>query len=384
MPLVQPPLGLYVHLPWCERKCPYCDFNSFTYQRAALPERRYVDAVLRDLDYEAETAGDREIKTVFIGGGTPSLFSGPAITQLLQGIRERVNLSSSAEITLEANPGSVEARRFERYREAGVNRLSIGIQSFHNTQLKALGRVHDGNDSLNAVLTARSAGFDNFNLDLMFGLPEASRAQALADLEQALDLAPRHLSWYQLTIEAGTQFAQKPPPLPSHDDIADLWELGQATLQKRGLLQYEVSAYAHRGQAAQHNLNYWTYGDYLGVGAGAHGKLTTAGTIMRRQRVRNPERYMRAAEESNAVDLEQIIEPPSRMAEFMLNALRLSAGFDLNTFETRTGLSADSVAFTQPLKQALDCGWLMSADQQIKPTALGQRFLNDLQMLFID
>jgi oxygen-independent coproporphyrinogen-3 oxidase len=279
MPLKNPPLSLYIHTPWCVRKCPYCDFNS--HERGELPEAAYLQALLADLDQDLPLIGDRPVETVFIGGGTPSLLSGGFYRQLFQGIRQRLPLSDEAEITLEANPGTVEAGRFAGFREAGINRLSIGVQSFNNIHLQALGRIHDAGAAIQAARQAREAGFTTFNLDIMHALPGQSRAQALEDLQQAMELQPTHLSWYELTIEPNTVFYRSPPDQPSPDNMADTEEAGFALLASQGFHRYEVSAFAQDGHACRHNLNYWQFGDYLGIGAGAHGKITNAsrGTI---------------------------------------------------------------------------------------------------------
>lgn len=381
-PVVRPaavPLALYVHLPWCVRKCPYCDFNSYA-QDGALPEDDYVTALLADLERDLPYVAGRSLVSVFIGGGTPSLFSGAAIARLLDGIRARLALVSDAEITLEANPGAVDARYFAAYRAAGVNRLSIGAQSFRPAQLAALGRVHEVDDIARAVATARAAGFDNFNLDLMHGLPGDTPDDALRDLERALALRPAHLSWYELTLEPGTAFGRKPPPLPPHDRIAAEFERGCALLESEGFQRYEISAFARAGRAARHNLNYWQFGDYLGIGAGAHGKLTTPTGIVRTAKRRQPAAYMKAVQAGQPAGSTQAVAIGDLPSEFMLNALRLRAGFARAWLVERAGLGADADA---AIAQAVARGWLSDDGERVVPTELGYRFVDDLQLLFV-
>ena len=374
------PIGLYVHLPWCVRKCPYCDFNSYQ-ARGALAEHVYVDALLRDLDTELQRMAPPAIGSVFIGGGTPSLFSAKAIARLLAGLRARTQFVDDIEITLEANPGSAETARFCGYIEAGVNRLSLGIQSFDPVQLTRLGRVHDANEAHAAIAMARAAGCTNLNLDLMFGLPEAAPGDSLRDLEQAIAHRPEHISWYQLTLEEGTAFARQPPRLPEHDQICDDYDAGLALLARAGYQQYEISAYTRGARAARHNLNYWLFGDYIGIGAGAHGKRTdAAGTVWRTARIRHPERYLKAAREGHAIDSEERVSGMTLATEFMLNALRLADGFDSALFAARTGLPLASLH--APLTVALARGWLEHHGERLRPTVRGLRFLNDLQLLF--
>lgn len=371
------PLALYVHLPWCVRKCPYCDFNSYT-QDGAIPEEAYVDALLADLDADLRYAAGRSLVSVFFGGGTPSLFSGAAVTRLLDGIRARLPLAADAEITLEANPGAVDAAHFAAYRRAGVNRLSIGVQSFRPAQLASLGRVHDVADIGRAVATARDAGFDNFNLDLMHGLPGDTPDDSLRDLECALAFEPPHLSWYQLTLEPGTAFGRKPPPLPPHDRIAEEFERGCAMLEAIGLHRYEISAFGRPGRESRHNLNYWSFGDYLGIGAGAHGKLTTARGILRTEKRRQPAAYMKAAASGQPTGTTTAVAVRDLVAEFMLNALRLHDGFERHWLAERAGVSADPL-----IRAAVARGWLDDDGTRVTPTALGYRFLNDLQLHFM-
>jgi putative oxygen-independent coproporphyrinogen III oxidase len=375
-----PPLSLYVHLPWCVRKCPYCDFNSYE-ARGELPEQPYVDAVLRDLDTEARFAFDRPLASIFVGGGTPSLFSGAAIARLLAGVRARLPLEADAEITLEANPGAVEAERFAAYREAGVNRLSIGVQSFRAPELHALGRIHSAHDAVRAFELARRAGFENVNLDLMYGLPKAGVDGALEDLAQALALEPAHISWYQLTIEPSTAFHRRPPPLPADDTVIEIEHRGRELLARRGYRRYEISAYARSGKTCTHNLNYWQFGDYLGVGAGAHGKVTLAAeqAIERRSKVRNPRTYA-AATLRDAETVERIDAAPQVALEFLMNALRLVDGVPAACFEQRAGQTLAAVC--APVEEAVARGWLADSRGELRPTAAGLRLLNRLLELF--
>ena len=373
--------GLYVHLPWCVSKCPYCDFNSYQAD-AAIAERGYVDAVLADLQSDLETWGPVAITSIFIGGGTPSLFSGEAITRLLNGIAARASINRGIEISLEANPGVVDAAHFRDYVAAGVNRLSIGVQSFNDGKLRACGRIHTADDARRAIGIARSAGFANLNLDLMFGLPGEVPGDALDDLDTALAFEPEHLSWYQLTIEQGTAFAHKPPVLPEHDQVCDDYDAGLQRLQRAGFEHYEISAHAKAGHEARHNLNYWQFGDYVGIGAGAHGKRTSDTRIVRTVKVRHPARYVNAVKCGCALDREDPIDSSTRASEFMLNALRLKRGFTLQQFETQTGLSNETIA--QDLRNAVQRGWIAQEGCRVRPTALGFRFLNDLQLIFTD
>ncbi len=373
------PLALYVHLPWCVHKCPYCDFNSYE-ASGVIPEIAYVDALLADLQLDAPLMSGRAVSSIFIGGGTPSLFTGGAITKLLDGIRATVALSTNAEITLEANPGTVDEAHFVAYRVAGVNRLSLGVQSLRDPQLKQLGRVHSANDARRAVTIARAAGFENLNIDLMHGLPGDQRGDALADLEAALALQPEHLSWYQLTLEAGTAFERRPPRLPPHDQIAEEFEAGCAMLDAEGFDRYEVSAFARPNRESRHNRNYWEFGDYLGIGAGAHGKLTMASGIERRIKRRHPNSYLKEAGTSAAVTVEQVGSDALTL-EFMLNALRLRTGFTRALFTARTGLPESILG--HGINIALERGWLREDRDVLLPTALGYRFLNDLQLIFV-
>jgi len=371
------PLSLYVHIPWCVRKCPYCDFNSHE-QKGELPERAYVDALLADLRGDVEAAGGRPIRSVFFGGGTPSLFSPAAIGRFLQQADRLLPFAADAEITLEANPGTVEAGRFSGYRAAGVNRLSMGIQSLDDAKLAALGRIHGRAEALAAVQAAHRAGFDNFNLDLMYALPGQSLAQAEADLRELLSLQPPHVSWYQLTLEPNTLFHRHPPTLPDEESIGEIMDMGLAVLAEHGYRQYEVSAHAQPGRQSRHNLNYWEFGDYLAVGAGAHAKLSLGdGRIVRRSRARHPQAYMEAGAERYS---ERLLTSQDLVIEFMLNALRLIHGVPAYYFEARTGLS---VATILPLlDKARQRGLLQADPARLQATSLGQRFLNDLLAIF--
>ena len=378
-----PPLSLYVHLPWCVRKCPYCDFNSHE-ARGPLPFAPYVDALLADLDHDLPLAWGRTVRSVFFGGGTPSLFPPEAIDRFLQGASARLRFAPGCEITLETNPGTAEHGRFELYRAAGVNRLSFGIQSFDDGCLQRLGRIHDSADADAAVKLAQDAGFDNLNLDLMYALPQQTLAMAERDIERAFALQPAHISHYQLTLEPNTVFAARPPGgIPDEDGSWDIQEHCQALLAARGYAQYEVSAYAQPGRQCQHNLNYWKYGDYLGIGAGAHGKLTLGAeqAVLRRWKHKHPARYLANAGSEAAIGGDERIAPERRPFEFMLNALRLVDGFSLPDFEARTGLERAAIAV--PLAAAIGHGWLTIAGEQVQPTELGRRFTNDVVALFL-
>lgn len=336
------PLSLYVHIPWCIRKCPYCDFNSHE-KSEGLPEKAYVEALLFDLDQQKQEIQGRTIETIFIGGGTPSLFSPDSLETLLQGIKSRVPVAQDAEITMEANPGTAESGRFSRYREIGLTRLSIGIQSFDPEILTKIGRIHDGQEAIAAAQMAKAAGFKEFNLDLMFGLPGQSEVLALEDIEMAIGLKPTHLSFYQLTLEPNTVFHKYPPPLPSEEDTWEIQETGQTRLRQAGFTQYEVSAYAQKGSRCRHNLNYWQFGDYLGIGAGAHGKITSSetGAILRTQRLKQPLSYLKAAVEKGRLGNEALVAPKEIPFEFLMNGLRLREGFEIEHFKARTGLAID-------------------------------------------
>ena len=377
------PLALYVHLPWCVRKCPYCDFNSHAVPSAGLPQQPYLEALLDDLAATAPLAGDREVVSVFFGGGTPSLFAPSAVEQVLRAARGVLRFAPAVEVTLEANPGTLERGRFADYAAAGVNRVSLGAQSFDDGKLEELGRIHAGREVEAAVADLRAAGIDNFNLDLMYGLPRQTLDEALADVRRAIELGPAHVSHYQLTLEPGTPYARRPPPLPDEELAFEMQLACQATLAAAGYAQYEVSAYAQPGRRCAHNLNYWEFGDYLGLGAGAHGKLTdVAGDrIVRTARVRHPAAYLAAATADERTAETRVIAPQERPFEYMLNALRLVEGFTQHHFEARTGLSADVLAGT--LADASRRGLLVRRPDGWRPTELGLRFLNDLQRLFL-
>lgn len=378
-----PPLSLYVHIPWCVRKCPYCDFNSHARdneKNSELPEREYLAALIADLDLDRATAKQRELRSIFFGGGTPSLMSPYIIGELLEAVAARFTFAPDIEITLEANPGTTEQQRFADFRAAGVNRLSIGVQSFNPRHLQTLGRIHDSDQALRAVAQARNAGFDNINLDLMHGLPAQSVDDAMADLQQAVALETEHLSWYQLTIEPNTEFYKRPPQLPEDDTLAAIQESGFELLAGAGFEHYEVSAFCRHGRASLHNLNYWQFGDYVGIGAGAHGKLTQRdGMITRTHKTRLPKDYLasggRCDRNSEHIDTEAL------PFEFMMNALRLHRGFSRELFSARTGLPWSAVAVK--IDALIARGLLHDDAECIVPTPLGQRFLNDVLGEFI-
>lgn len=375
-----PPLSLYIHVPWCIRKCPYCDFNSHEAPRG-IPEQKYVDALLRDLEHDLPRVWGRPVQSIFIGGGTPSLFQPETIDALLAGVRSRLPVNPDAEVTLEANPGTVDAARFAGYRTAGINRLSLGIQSFRDDKLAALGRIHNGQEALRAVEAARAVGFENINLDLMFGLPGQSVNESCADVMQAIALAPAHLSVYQLTIEPGTPFYHRPPTLPEDDSIWSMQLELQALLEDAGYAQYEISAYSRAGQGCRHNLNYWRFGDYLGVGAGAHGKITDREGITRLWKRKQPDDYLAAAGTRKAIAGEERLTEADAALEFMLNALRLLEGFELELFTERTGLPL--TAIEEPMAAAARRGLLDCDESHMRATPLGVRYLDDLLALFV-
>lgn len=382
--LIPPPLALYVHMPWCVRKCPYCDFNSHQ-GKGALPFDDYVDALLRDLDHDLPLVWGRTVHSVFFGGGTPSLFPPDAIDRFLQAASSRLRFAPGLEVTLETNPGTAEHGRFENYRAAGVNRISFGIQSFDDASLEKLGRIHDSREAEHAVKLAQDAGLDNLNLDLMYALPGQTLAMAEYDLQRAFALQPAHISHYQLTLEPNTVFFARPPQgIPDDDHAWDMQEHCQALLADAGYQHYEVSAYARPGRRCAHNLNYWRYGDYIGIGAGAHGKITVGATqqILRRWKVKHPTAYLAAAGTPAAIGGDDDITPERRPFEFMLNALRLQEGFALADFEATTGLGRDTIA--APLARALQQGWVSLTDTHVHPTSLGRRFTNDVIELFLD
>ena len=383
--LSHPPLSLYVHLPWCVRKCPYCDFNSHEFRGDGPPPfAAYVDALVADLEHDLPLAWGRTVHTVFFGGGTPSLFPPEAIDDFLQRAAARLRFAPDTEITLETNPGTAEHGRFGDYRRAGVNRISFGIQSFDDGCLRRLGRIHDSAEAEAAVKLAQDAGLDNLNLDLMYALPEQDLAMAEADIERAIALQPAHLSHYQLTLEPNTVFAVRPPAGIPDDDLAwDMQEACQARMATAGFSQYEVSAYARPGRQCAHNLNYWRFGDYLGIGAGAHGKLTLAAEqrILRRWKVKHPADYLVRAGGEDAIGGDEDIGHERRPFDFMLNALRIVEGFTTTQFEARTGLPRAAIA--DELATARQHGWLEVDDEQVRPTELGRRFTNDAIALFL-
>src|SRR5688572_23780886 len=372
---VLPPLALYVHIPWCVRKCPYCDFNS--HERAgALPEREYVERLLLDLEGLLPSVWGRRLASVFIGGGTPSLFAPASIDALLSGVRARLPLEPDAEITLEANPGTVEAARFRGFRGAGVNRISLGVQSFDDGMLERLGRIHSADEARRA-LDAALASFDNVNLDLMYGLPGQSAAMARADVEAGARTGVPHLSAYQLTIEPNTVFWSKPPPLPEHDEAADMQLVVEEVLSGTGYQHYETSAFARPGHRCRHNLNYWEFGDYLGIGAGAHGKVSFPDRITRHERIKQPAQYLKAP----TTLTERVVTAAEVPFEFMLNALRLVEGFPISLFGERTGLSI--TAIQRQLEKAESAGLLERDWKRIRPSARGRLFLNELLERFL-
>ncbi len=373
-----PPLSLYVHIPWCVRKCPYCDFNSHE-ARGELPERQYAQALMADLERALPSVWGRRVHTVFFGGGTPSLLSAKMVDEILSGIRARVPLDPDAEITLEANPGTFEADKFAQFRRLGVNRLSIGVQSFNARHLKAIGRIHDDQEARRAIETARTH-FDNVNLDLMYALPEQSLLEAEADLSAAVEFAPQHISAYHLTIEPNTFFHRYPPPLPEEHLAADMQETIESLLAEHGYVHYETSAFARPGYQCRHNTNYWLFGDYLGIGAGAHSKISFADRIVRQMRWKHPREYLdRVADQP--IQQENSVTSAELPVEFMMNALRLTRGFPARLFEERTGLPLLTVR--RELDEAERLGLITRTHTDISPTLRGQRFLNDLLELFL-
>ena len=370
--VIDTPLSLYIHFPWCARKCPYCDFNSHEV-KSDIPEAQYVETLIRDLAFELKSESRTNLQSIFMGGGTPSLFSAATIHALLAGIKDRFDISKS-EITLEANPGTFDQAHFDGYRKAGVNRLSIGAQSFSANALTRLGRIHGPQDIQRAYNGARQAGFKRINIDLMHGLPDQTLSDALTDLTRAIELEPEHISWYQLTVEPNTRFYKYPPVLPKDQVLEDIFIAGNELLQSAGFLQYEVSAYALPLEESRHNLNYWQFGDYLGIGAGAHGKISRANQVIRTTKNRMPAEYLQHPEGKL-----KVVDPNELKLEFLLNALRLTNGFDLSLFEKTTGLSS---GILDPfLEQAISRGFLNRKMNQIIPTEKGRLFLNDLLML---
>lgn len=376
------PLSLYIHIPWCVRKCPYCDFNSHK-AGPTIPEELYVNALLKDLDEQLPTIWGRRLVSIFFGGGTPSLFSPESIEKLLSEIHSRLPFSPDIEITLEANPGTVDESRFKGFRAAGINRLSIGIQSLQDDKLKTLGRIHNRDYALRAINAAMNAGFDNFNLDLMHGLPNQSLQDALSDLTDALAFQPPHLSWYQLTIEPNTAFHHQPPVLPIDDVLWDIQEQGKDVITHHGLFQYEVSAYAKPNRECLHNKNYWEFGDYLGIGAGAHSKITDFDQqiITRHWQIKHPKDYLNPVCEKKFMAGSQVVSAQDARFEFMMNALRLTTGVQISLFTERTGLP---LSMLEPiLTEAKKKGLLLDNANNLRPTELGQRFLNELIGMFL-
>ena len=375
-----PPLSLYIHVPWCVRKCPYCDFNSHE-ARGTLPEDEYVAALLADLELALPQVWGRPVLTVFIGGGTPSLLSVAALDALLCGVRARLPLAADAEITLEANPGTAEAEKFKGFRAAGVNRLSLGIQSLNDRHLQALGRIHDAGEARRAAELAL-ATFDNVNLDLMYGLPGQTLAEAETDIAALIALGAPHVSAYHLTIEPNTYFHRYPPAVPDDDDAAAMQSAVEARLAEAGYGHYETSAFARAGRQGRHNLNYWSFGDYLGIGAGAHGKISLKNKVLRQSRQRQPKAYLAQAGTAEVIGEQREVAAGELPGEFMMNALRLNAGFELELFPARTGLNLAGIL---PQLAAAEARGLLTRDhRRATPTPLGRRFLNDLIGLFVD
>lgn len=375
-----PPLSLYIHIPWCVRKCPYCDFNSHE-AKQDIPEAAYVDALIQDLEQSTPLIWGRKIHSVFFGGGTPSLFSGESIDKILSHVRMLTPLEYGAEITLEANPGTVDTAHFKAYKEAGVNRVSLGIQSFDDRYLKALGRIHDTDQAHQAAQLA-IATFERVNLDVMYALPEQSLEDALRDADMACQLKPTHLSFYHLTLEPNTAFHRTPPSLPDDDTSATMQEEIEQTLAQHGYINYETSAFAQPGMQCKHNLNYWTFGDYLGIGAGAHSKLSFHDKLIRQSRHKHPKRYMEFVPQGKAVDQEWRIEQDALGFEFMMNALRLHDGFSPDLFQQRTGLPL--ITIRDKLQTAVQQGLLEHQETRIRPTLKGRRFLNNLLEMFLN
>ena len=372
-----PPLSLYIHIPWCVRKCPYCDFNSHE-AREDVPEERYITALIADLEQDLPAVWGRTVESLFIGGGTPSLFSARALARLLSEIRARIPLKPAAEITLEANPGTVDQAHFDGFREAGINRLSMGIQSFQNESLASIGRIHDGAEARAAVAAARRAGFENINLDLMFGLPAQTTAGVLLDLSAAMELQPAHISFYELTIEPNTRFFRQPPQRPDDDILWEMQTAGQSRLDAAGYQRYEVSAYAQPGRQCRHNLNYWQFGDYLGIGAGAHAKISNAATqtITRTSKVKHPRAYLDAASSNARISSSNKLTADDVILEFAMNSLRLDSGFTRASFTAATGLPCSMIE--THLHSAIEHQLLTDDNDIIRATAKGQHYLNEL------
>ena len=373
--------GLYIHFPWCERKCPYCDFNSHV-SGQLLPEAEMVTALINDYTSDLETYGARPIDSIFIGGGTPSLISAQSIARLLDGIDRLTPLSDTTEITMEANPGSSEQEKFAGYRVAGVNRLSIGVQSFNSEHLKRLGRIHSSDEADRAIQAAQTAGFQRINIDLMYGLPHQTLEQALQDLEQGLSYNTGHLSWYQLTIEPNTIFYKQRPPLPDDDAIADIADEGEHFITQSGLKRYEVSAFATAGQECRHNINYWRFGDYFGIGAGAHGKISHNDHIIRIAKQRIPDTYLQAGNRASRLAVDSTLDQEQLISEFMLNALRLREGVETSLFQRSTGLAPECMHNTWRRLQAQ--GLMIEGDERLQTTELGWRFLNTVIESFME
>jgi oxygen-independent coproporphyrinogen-3 oxidase len=372
-----PPLSLYIHIPWCVRKCPYCDFNSHE-ARGGIPEKEYVAALVRDIELALPLIWGRKVYTVFFGGGTPSLLSGAAVEEILRQVRMLLPLDLNAEITLEANPGTVEANKFAQFKDAGVNRLSLGIQSFNDVHLQALGRIHSADEAKRAIMIAQQH-FDNINLDLMYALPQQTLEQALQDVQTALSFAPQHLSCYHLTLEPNTLFAHEPPPLPDDDASSDMQQAIEALLAGHGYEHYETSAFAQPKKQSRHNLNYWQFGDYLGIGAGAHSKLSFHDKVLRQARYKQPQAYMES--DAQGVQDERVLGKDDLAFEFMMNALRLNGGFDEVLFHERTSMPL--LVIRRELEEAEKRGLLVRDRQHIAPTKMGRRFLNDLLQIFL-
>ena len=377
--LALPPLSLYIHIPWCIKKCPYCDFNS--HEAKHIPEAEYINALIADLQQDRDDVQGRKLHSIFFGGGTPSLFSPQGIERILLDAEKQIGFESDIEITLEANPGTVEQKKFQDFKSAGINRLSMGIQSFQDNHLRKLGRIHSGDEAKSAIKAAQQAGFDNVNLDLMHGLPEQTLDNALSDLQMAMEFSPSHLSWYQLTIEPNTVFFREKPPLPVDDILAEIQAEGQSLLQQHGYAQYEVSAYARDKQQAKHNINYWQFGDYLGIGAGAHAKITDGQhqRIIRQQKTRLPEHYL--AYQVAPHRKSKIVDQDDLTLEFMMNALRLVKGVPKQYFVQRTGIPFSTIE--SKIVELYDKGLLKNHPTTLVTTALGQQYLNSVLSLFM-
>lgn len=379
---ISPAAGLYIHIPWCVKKCPYCDFNSHELKGAAQ-EKAYLSALFRDLEFELEKASTIQIETVFVGGGTPSLFSPESIAELLNGVRKRVTCGPDLEVTMEANPGTVESGRFKAFRQAGVNRLSMGVQSFDDTMLKRLGRIHSGEEAITAIETAQRAGFDNLNLDFMFGLPGQDNEKALKDLRLAMAFDPPHLSHYQLTIEPNTFFYRQPPKLPEEDDCWAIQQTCGSLLEAHGYSQYEISAWSKPDRRCQHNLNYWRFGDYLGIGAGAHGKLSDPNgqNIRRSWKVKHPKDYLQTAGTESSTGGQSRLDKDELPLEFLMNTLRLKAGFERSLFKKRTGLSWSTIGSNLA---SLEEEGLIEIDREtVRCSEKGWHFLDEILQRFV-